>query len=194
MSISSEVPSASFSTKRKNGFMQLCRVCGMTCSSIGRIPLVNTRGAPFRLLNAKITQWISNSQFHGWRMGVLFGAMCSATVLCLNTALLIILANTKDGFQEGFAEPFNYEPRKLSRLSTLIYVLINALSTVLLAASNYAMQVMSSPLRSDVDKAHAYGTWYDVGLLSLRNLKQIPRRRLVICMILGLSSAPLHLL
>ena len=120
--------------------MLLCMLREMTCASIVRIPpLVNACEGPFRLLNAKITQRILNSRLHDWSIGVLFLTTCSATVLCFNTALLIILANTKNGFQAGIIEPSNYEPCKLSRPSTLIHVLINALSTVLLAARIYAM-------------------------------------------------------
>ncbi|KAF2442490.1 hypothetical protein P171DRAFT_365159 [Karstenula rhodostoma CBS 690.94] len=143
--------------------------------------------------DSELTKVTSNSRFHGWRVGVLFGVVSSATILCFNMAVLAFVASTKHGFEGGFAEPFNLEAHKLSRLSTLIHVLINALSTILLAASNFTMQVISSPTRDDLDKAYKSGEWFDVGVLSIRNLKQIPRRRLAICIVLGLSPIPLHL-
>ncbi|KAF2108210.1 hypothetical protein BDV96DRAFT_285358 [Lophiotrema nucula] len=85
------------------------------------------------------------------------------------------------------------EPRTLSRISVGIHLLINALSTILLAASNYTMQVLSSPTRGDLDKAHRSGKWFDIGVLSSRNLSTIPGRRLLLCIVLGFSSIPLHL-
>jgi len=137
---------------------------------------------------------LAESQFHGWRVGVLFGVVSSATILCFNIAVLVITASIKGGYKSGFSEPLMYGPTTLSWLSIAIHALVNALGTVLLAASNYTMQAIASPTRRDLDEAHKAGRWFDVGVLNTRNLKWVPRRRLMICLLLGLSSVPLHLL
>ncbi|ORX97055.1 hypothetical protein BCR34DRAFT_497227, partial [Clohesyomyces aquaticus] len=85
------------------------------------------------------------------------------------------------------------EAAYISRSSTVFHLFINAGSTILLSASNYTMQVLCSPSREDIDIAHTKGSWLDVGLLSLRNLRSIPRRRAVMWFILAVSSIPLHL-
>ncbi|KAF2741451.1 hypothetical protein EJ04DRAFT_480852 [Polyplosphaeria fusca] len=136
----------------------------------------------------------SRGRFHGWRMGILIGCVTSALILCFNTVVVIALATKGAGFQDGFANlPYHYDEKTLSRLNSGVHVLINALSTVLLSASNYTMQVLSSPSREDLDKAHNNGQWFDVGVLSTHNLRRIPRRRMILCLVIGLSSIPLHL-
>ncbi|UPX15171.1 uncharacterized protein EKO05_0005628 [Ascochyta rabiei] len=67
------------------------------------------------------------------------------------------------------------------------------LSSILLASSNYTMQVLSSPTRREIDRAHYRGDWLEVGILSTRNLPKISRKRAVLCITLALSSIPLHL-
>jgi hypothetical protein len=73
-------------------------------------------------------------------------------------------------------------------------LLINALSTILLSASNYTMQCLSAPTRSEVDDAHSTGKWLDIGVPSVRNLGRIARKRVILWWLLGASSLPLHLL
>ncbi|KAH7081153.1 hypothetical protein BKA63DRAFT_202647 [Paraphoma chrysanthemicola] len=81
----------------------------------------------------------------------------------------------------------------ISRWNTAFHVFINALSTILLSGSNYTMQVLSSPTRDDIDKAHSKKQWMELGVLSPRNMRAIPRKRTWLCMLLSLSSIPLHL-
>lgn len=118
----------------------------------------------------------------------------SAAILCFNIGFFIFASVRGSGFQEGFAEPFNVEPQKMSQLSSAIHIVINILSTILLSASNYTMQVLSSPTRVEVDRAHRAGRWFDIGVLSVHNIKRISAGRVFICVVMILSSVPLHLL
>jgi hypothetical protein len=127
-------------------------------------------------------------------MGVLLGSCMSSIVLGVNIAILIIGSKRNRGFENGFAVPITGVAEDMSRWSSGIHILVNALSTLLLAASNYTMQVLSSPTREDIDKAHAKHEHLDIGVLSVRNLSRIPRRRLLLFIIMGLSSIPVHLL
>ena len=77
-------------------------------------------------------------------------------------------------------------------IDTVFHLLINALSTLLLGASNLCMQLLAAPTREEVDKAHSKKKWLDIGVPSLRNLTSISRIRLAVWFILGLSSIPLH--
>ena len=71
---------------------------------------------------------------------------------------------------------------------------VNVLSTILLAGSNYTMQVASSPTRQELNVAHKKDVWLDIGVPSLRNLRYINVKKVVVWALLGLSSMPLHLL
>lgn len=74
-----------------------------------------------------------------------------------------------------------------------LHLAINVFSSILLAASNYAMQCLSAPTRADIDRAHFRGKWLDIGIPSIRNLLDIPRQRAILWGLLVLSSVPLHL-
>ncbi|EQB43346.1 hypothetical protein CGLO_18004 [Colletotrichum gloeosporioides Cg-14] len=67
------------------------------------------------------------------------------------------------------------------------------MSTLLLGASNSCAQLLSSPSRQDIDRAHSKGKWLDIGIPSVRNLRHISRRRVCLWALLFLSSIPLHL-
>lgn len=79
-------------------------------------------------------------------------------------------------------------------MNSYLHFAINLLSTILLSSSNYCMQCLSAPTRKEVNTAHAKGVWLDIGIPSMRNLRYIDRRRVILWGLLGLSSLPLHLL
>lgn len=148
----------------------------------------------FQSFESTVQKRLKRSRFYGWRMGVLFGSCMSAFVLCCNVVVVVIGSQVYSGYDNGIADvKFGGAP-SISRWSTFFHLLINAGSTALLAASNYTMQVLCSPTRQDIDNAHSRGMWVDVGLLSFRNIRAIPRKRAILALILAFSSVPLHLL
>jgi hypothetical protein len=46
----------------------------------------------------------------------------------------------------------------------------------------------------DLDRAHPKGEPLDIGILSMRNLSRLPRKKLVLWTCLAVPSLPLHLL
>ncbi|KAH9233039.1 hypothetical protein K456DRAFT_1837294, partial [Colletotrichum gloeosporioides 23] len=75
-----------------------------------------------------------------------------------------------------------------------IHVVINTVSSVLLAGSNYCMQCLIAPTRPEIDIAHAQHHWVDVGIPSVRNFQRIPWKRKVSWLLLSATSLSLHLL
>jgi hypothetical protein len=127
-------------------------------------------------------------------MGILLGSFMSSVVLGCNVAILVWGVTRNGGYQNGLAVPMSGEADEVSWWSSAFHIAINAMSTLLLAASNYTMQVLSAPTRGEIDRAHSTKQWLDLGVLSLHNLHRIPKRRLMLCIILGISSIPIHLL
>lgn len=127
-------------------------------------------------------------------MGVFFGCIMSFVVLCINIALLVVGAVSHGGYKGGVADLIYGDDLTIARWNTGIHVIINILGSCLLAGSNYTMQAMSSPTRGEIDSVHNEGGWLAVGLLSLRNWKKIARKRVLLALLLGLSSMPLLLL
>lgn len=142
----------------------------------------------------RIPKRIRRNGIHGWRMGIFFGICSSIFVLCCNIIALVVAKRNGTSRGDGTLILASGRAISMSRWNTALHLMINGFSTVLLAASNYTTQVLCSPTRSDIDRMHARGSWLDVGLLSLRNLRYLPRGRVALGLMLGISSLPLHLL
>lgn len=83
---------------------------------------------------------------------------------------------------------------KVKRFALIGHAVINICGTLLLAASNYAMQVLVAPTRQDIDSAHLQKAAFFIGSQSLRNLRSVTRFRALLWVLLSLASVPLHLL
>jgi hypothetical protein len=128
---------------------------------------------------------------HGWRFGAINCAFSVTVVFLFNFIVTAWGTAHKNAGEEVI---FSDDCHKVSKLNSWLHLLINLLSTILLSASNYCMQCLSAPTRSEVDLAHARGSWLDIGIPSTRNLRFISRKRAIVWALLGLSSLPLHLL
>lgn len=132
-------------------------------------------------------------QFTGWRFGVFHFGIWACIVFVFNLTATIwgSMAIRKETgvFFEG-------ECAFVKRLNTGLHVLINVLGAILLAGSNYTMQCMSSPTRKEIDQSHTLSPFIplQIGVPGIRNLSKIKRHRVILWCLLGLSSAPLHLL
>lgn len=93
----------------------------------------------------------------------------------------------------GFARVLRGSELFIERYNTAYHIVVNILSTLLLSASGYTMQVLNSPTREEVDRAHATGEAVDIGVLSLRNLGYVSKKRRILWFLLGISSISLHL-
>ena len=153
------------------------------------IPGVHYKAAFPSIGRAKL-QW---RQCQGYHFGVLCCLVVAGTVLITNTILTIVAA-AKSGVSDGLGILQTGDCKKTKSVDRWLHLLINILSTLLLGASNYCMQCLSSPTRRELNKAHSTSTWLDIGIPSTRNLRRIARFRLVLWLLLALPSIPLHFL
>ncbi|KAJ0424724.1 hypothetical protein BJY00DRAFT_309141 [Aspergillus carlsbadensis] len=134
-----------------------------------------------------------------WTRGALFCAWSALLILAINVILTVVavgIAYTKP-FNRGDIESAVLYKGSCSRTDgwkTALHLLINVLSTGLLAASNYVMQCLCAPSRAAVDRAHAEKRWLDIGAMSVRNLLDMDGRRKALWAVLLLSSLPIHML
>lgn len=126
----------------------------------------------------------------GWRFGATNCAVAASAVFLINLIITIVCST----FGDRKGTLYSGSCEIVGRINYGLHILINVLSTVLLSSSNYSMQCLSAPTRKDIDIAHARGKWLDIGVLSIRNLRCISRKRIILWALLGLSSLPLHLL
>ncbi|KAI1746556.1 hypothetical protein F4782DRAFT_544181 [Xylaria castorea] len=82
----------------------------------------------------------------------------------------------------------------VKHLDQYLHLLINILSTGILSASNYCMQLQAAPNREEIDRAHRNNIWLDIGVPSWRNLRFISAWRRLSGVLLAFSSLPLHLI
>lgn len=78
-------------------------------------------------------------------------------------------------------------------VTTISHVIINILSTILLAYSNFGIQCLTSPTRKEVERAHSRKNWLSIGTPNIRNLFFISKRKVCLIMLLIASSFPLHM-
>ena len=134
----------------------------------------------------------------GWKVSaLLFTTFCSL-VFITNLSVLIWAATRNHGLSDMTLTlrtgSNSAQCEAIQDLNKWGHLLINVLSTVLLSGSNYCMQCLCSPTRSEVDKAHSMSTWLDIGIQSMRNLKKINKMRTGLWILLSVSSVPVHLM
>ncbi|KAI1815903.1 hypothetical protein GGS20DRAFT_584072 [Poronia punctata] len=78
-------------------------------------------------------------------------------------------------------------------ISLYLHLLINVLSTAILASSNFFMQVLGAPSREEIDKAHGWLRSLDIGVQSLTNLRHISWFKLISWILFFVSSIPIHI-
>jgi len=127
----------------------------------------------------------------GWRGGAFLGAITAGSVLLLNIGITI-WAQLRQKSNGGHIYHGNCGVTE--RVNMAVHIVINIFSTLLLGASNYCMQCICAPTRTEIDAAHRQGNWLDIGVQSLRNLSSVSSRKRWLWIILALSSVPLHLL
>lgn len=111
-------------------------------------------------------------KINGYHFGVICCAWISGSVLIINT-IATIWGSATFGVKGGLGTIQDGSCTTTKNLGFWLHLVINVLSTLLLGASNYSMQCLSSPTRSEVDEAHRKHQWLDIGVPSVRNLKRI---------------------
>jgi hypothetical protein len=128
-----------------------------------------------------------------WRTTLFSFVILACAVLVINTGFLAWTVRTR-GTTDGVGVLYEASCEATKRANIGVHLVINILSSALLGASNYCMQCLSAPTRSEVDKAHNTGNWLDIGIPSLRNVvsSSFGTRKKVCWWILAISSLPLH--
>ncbi|KAJ5650775.1 uncharacterized protein N7484_004498 [Penicillium longicatenatum] len=139
------------------------------------------------------------SEKPAWIKGVYLCANATAVLLLLNVILVSVAGglaskNSGSGGSSNSKVVYNGSCGITGQWNTALHFIINALSTGILAASNYCMQTLIAPTRNEIDLRHAKRRWLDIGGSSFRNLFAIPFNRLGLWLILMITATPFHLL
>ncbi|KAF7628540.1 hypothetical protein COH20_008273 [Aspergillus flavus] len=131
-------------------------------------------------------------RFAGWRRTLLVGCVISVVVHVFNLGFALWAVQHRH-VQNGQGVLYAGDCKKVRNAGIGFHLMINILRTALLGASNYCMQVLGAPTRTEVDTAHQNGQWLNIGVLSVRNLSEIAKKRFWLWMCLAFSL-PLHLM
>lgn len=134
-----------------------------------------------------------------WIKGALLCVWGSGAILCLNIVLAVIAIGIAYSKSSGdtyftYAELYRGDCSRTNGWTTGMHLVINVLSTALLAASNYVMQCLSALSRADVDRTHSKRKWLDIGIFSWRNFSAMDGKRKTLCFLLFVSSLPIHMM
>ncbi|KAM0816085.1 hypothetical protein AB5N19_01886 [Seiridium cardinale] len=134
-------------------------------------------------------------RYSGWRRA----AHINSVLLIVLTALLLgclIASITKTGSVTVslFLFEGGCDGGSATQTNVALHLLLNIVSTAVFASSNFFMQVLNSPSREEVDRAHATGSYLGIGVPSMRNAFRVGRFKTASWIFLLLSSIPMHLL
>lgn len=129
----------------------------------------------------------------GWRAGLLRAFLLCLFALIINIAIYAWLGSTFDTVK-GTATIIDGSCSLVRNANIGIHAALNILSTLVLSASTYAMQGLTSPSRDELDATHAKGKWLEIGTFSVRNFLHVRKRNMWIWGILAITSLPFHLL
>ena len=130
----------------------------------------------------------------GWRPGAVLSLIGAISVTIFNFVITIWVWKNPENIIEGAIGTLSIgNCGRIRTANVRIHLLVNVLSTLLLCASNYCMQILSAPNRVELDQAHAQRIWLHIGVPNLRNLSHIGRSRFVLWLLLLFASMPLHL-
>ncbi|KAI0378510.1 hypothetical protein F5Y04DRAFT_272481 [Hypomontagnella monticulosa] len=116
------------------------------------------------------------------------------TIVFITNVSLTIYANVRYPAKKGVGLIYQGDCDTVQKLDQWVHLLINVLSTVILSASNFCIQLQAAPTRADIDKAHSNQTWLDVGVPSLRNFRYIGPWRQLCWVFLGFCALTFHLM
>lgn len=151
-----------------------------------------------------LSQWFpqvqedsSSKRFRIWssrRSHALLLQIILILVIFISNLSFTFFTVTRYGSQDGVGLIYEGDCDTVGDLNLWIHLLINVLSTGMLTASNFCMQLQAAPTRADIDRVHRQGKWMDIGVPSLHNLSHINVWRKFTWALLAVSSLPIHFL
>lgn len=147
---------------------------------------------PYNTMKNLFLLW-RNSLRKGWRRTAVINTTAVAIFTLLAAMLLACSSSRSGGGINSSLVFFDGDCAKSRSVNLWLHLLLNACSTGVLASSNFFMQVVSSPTRSEIDKAHREQTALEIGVPSLSNIFYVAWFKGVCWALFFASSFPLHL-
>lgn len=128
----------------------------------------------------------------GWRLVVAISCLASASILLINLVVLGWAHKQSKSTSNNYIL-YAGDCTRVKNIDTYSHLALNLLAMLLLGSGNFAMQVLSSPVRENVDIAHTELRYLDIGISSFRNLWVIGHKKRSTWVFLALTSLLAHL-
>ncbi|KAI1452582.1 hypothetical protein F4805DRAFT_472335 [Annulohypoxylon moriforme] len=145
-------------------------------------------------IKKKIPGYNAFSSISKRSIGIVSCMLVVALAFILNLSLLLYLVIRDDGFK-SYGDLFTESCDQMKTIETVVHLIINILSSMVVTATNYCSQILVAPTQAEVTRAHEKGDWLETGVPSFHNLLygRISGKRRLIWTIIMISSVPLHL-
>jgi hypothetical protein len=140
------------------------------------VPSNAVRKGPWKEQTWQWGKQLGSGTHPAWFTTVTVGLILAIIVFLMNVSLLA-WSYKYFSVEKYTAVVFTGSCGKTSTFTAAAELAINIISTLLLAASNNCAQLLISPTRTKVDKAHEQGVWIHVGPANARNFKWIGKWR-----------------
>ena len=128
----------------------------------------------------------------GWRFTMACALIGTVLILICNIIFMIWSSQQPMSTNNNFLL-FSGDCTAMKTVDTWVHLTINILSTLLLGASNYTLQILVAPAREDIDAIHALHKSVDIAVPSIGNWTFMTLRKRILFSILVVTSLPLHL-
>ncbi|KAI0893807.1 hypothetical protein F4806DRAFT_503919 [Annulohypoxylon nitens] len=88
---------------------------------------------------------------------------------------------------------FEGDCQRTDRLNLVFHLILNLISTLTLASAGFFMQLLSSPSRQEIDRAHSNLRSLDIGVSSIKNVRFLSPGKSLAWFILFVTSIPIHM-
>ena len=136
----------------------------------------------------------SRDHSRGWRVAALVSCVAVGVVLLFNIIVTVYAVITYPPNGDGIGQFDSTNCDEVRNNNIVLHIGLNIVATILVGASNYNMQCLTAPTREEINKRHETDSSLDIGIQSVRNLRYLPRWKVILWASLLLSTLPLHLL
>ncbi|KAI5860053.1 hypothetical protein GGS23DRAFT_607060 [Durotheca rogersii] len=131
----------------------------------------------------------------GWKLAAKVNCIILVVMSIVLISCLIVATSHNGGstqkvlfFYDGDCDEGN-----VSKVNTALHLLINIVSTLMVTSSNFFMQVLNSPTREEIDRAHLRQSWLGIGVPSVTNAFLVSKFKTWCWVLLLSTTIPIHL-
>lgn len=127
-----------------------------------------------------------------WRRTGMFNL--SLIFLCGGVLLVCLAVSLSQGSTlYSTTVVFEGDCQRTNRLNLVFHLILNLISTLILASAGFFMQLLSSPSRQEIDRAHSNLRSLDIGVSSIKNVRFLSPGKSLAWFILFVTSIPIHM-